>query len=82
MIHLLFLFALYFLPALIAGHRHLHERAAITLLNLFLGWTFIGWVIALIWAIVAPSPYVVYAHPTYPPYPHNPQYPPYPPYYR
>jgi len=35
------------------GGRHLHERTAITLLNLFLGWTFIGWIIALIWAITA-----------------------------
>ena len=67
MIHLLILFALYFLPALIAGSRHLHERTAITLLNLFLGWTFIGWIIALFWAITAPSPYVVYVRPPYPP---------------
>ena len=67
MIHLLILFALYFLPALIAGSRHLHERTAITLLNLFLGWTFIGWIIALIWAITAPSPYYIYPRPPYPP---------------
>jgi hypothetical protein len=76
MIHLAFLIALYFLPAIIAGGRHLHERTAITLLNLFLGWTFIGWIIALIWAITAPSPYLVYGRPPYPPYP------PYPPNYR
>jgi len=63
MIHLLFLFALYFLPSLIASGRHLHGRAGIILLNLFLGWTFIGWVIALIWAIVAPAPYFMYVHP-------------------
>jgi T4 superinfection immunity protein len=68
MIHLLFLLAIYFLPAIIAGHRHLHERAPITLLNLFLGWTFIGWVVALIWAITAPSPWVYYPRPPYPPY--------------
>jgi hypothetical protein len=67
MFHLLFLFALYFLPALIAGGRNLHERTAITLLNLFLGWTFIGWIIALIWAIAAPAPYLVYVQPPYPP---------------
>jgi hypothetical protein len=69
MIHLLIFLGMYFLPALIAGHRHLHERTAITLLNLFLGWTCIGWVIALIWAITAPAPYVVYVRPPYyPPY--------------
>jgi len=67
MIHLLILLAIYFLPAIIAGHRHLHERTAITLLNLFLGWTFIGWVIALIWAVTAPAPYFFYPRPPYPP---------------
>ncbi len=60
--------ALYFLPALIAAGRHLHERAAITLLNLFLGWTFFGWIAALLWAITAPAPHVVYVQPPYPPY--------------
>jgi hypothetical protein len=68
--------ALYFLPTLIAFGRHLWSRGAIALLNLFLGWTFIGWIAALIWAIAAPSPYAVYGHPPYPPYP------PYPPQYR
>jgi hypothetical protein len=63
-----FLLALYFLPTLIASGRHLHERIPITLLNLFLGWTFIVWIIALIWAIAAPAPYVVYVRPPYPPY--------------
>jgi hypothetical protein len=68
MFHFLFFLALYFLPSLIAGHRHLHERVLITLLNLFLGWTFIGWVAALIWAIAAPSPWAYYGRPPYPPY--------------
>jgi Superinfection immunity protein len=68
MIHFLFFLAIYFLPSLIAGSRHLYERTGITLLNLFLGWTCIGWVIALIWAITAPSPYIVYPRPPYPPY--------------
>ena len=69
MIHLLFLLALYFLPSLIAGSRNLHERTGIVLLNIFLGWTCIGWVIALIWAIPAPAPNMVYPRPPYPPYP-------------
>jgi hypothetical protein len=68
MIHLAFLFVLYFLPALIASSRHVHERVAITLLNVFLGWTFIGWIVALIWAIAAPRPYIAYVQPPYPPY--------------
>ena len=61
------LLGVYFLPALVAHMRRLHESTAITMLNLFLGWTFFGWVAALIWAITAPAPYVVYVHPPYPP---------------
>jgi hypothetical protein len=68
MIHLLIFLGMYFLPALIAGHRHLPERTAITMLNLFFGWTCIGWIIALIWAITAPAPYLYYPRPPYPPY--------------
>ena len=69
MFHLLFIIALYFLPTIIASGRHLHERTSIALLNFFLGWTFIGWIVALIWAIAAPPPYIIYARPPYPPYP-------------
>jgi hypothetical protein len=54
MLHLAFLILLYFLPAIIG--RDKHDAAGIFLLNLFLGWTVIGWVIALIWACMA-SPY-------------------------
>jgi hypothetical protein len=77
MFHLLILIGLYFLPTLIASGRHLPERTAIALLNLFLGWTCIGWIIALIWAVTAPAPYY-YVQPP------NPQYypPSYPPRYR
>jgi len=42
--------ALYLLPSLIATSRHKRNAGAIFLLNLFLGWTVLGWVIALIWA--------------------------------
>ena len=51
MVHLAFLILLYFLPAII-GHDK-RDAAGIFLLNLFLGWTVIGWVIALIWACAA-----------------------------
>jgi len=40
----------YLLPYIVAGSRRHHNRAAIFALNLFLGWTFLGWVIALVWA--------------------------------
>jgi hypothetical protein len=41
---------LYFVPAIVAGTRRHRNRMAITVLNIFVGWTFIGWVIALVWA--------------------------------
>ena len=41
---------LYFVPTLAAGKDH-RNRQAILALNLLLGWTFIGWVVALIWAL-------------------------------
>lgn len=41
--------AVYFAPALIGGQKR--NAGAIFALNLFLGWTFIGWVIALVWAL-------------------------------
>ena len=40
----------YFLPSFVAGGRQKENVGAIVVLNLFLGWTFIGWVIALVWA--------------------------------
>jgi Superinfection immunity protein len=39
----------YFIPAL-AGHKK-QNAGAIFALNLFLGWTLIGWVVALVWAM-------------------------------
>jgi hypothetical protein len=42
---------LYFLPSII-GYRK-RSFAGIFLLNLFLGWTVIGWIIALVWACTA-----------------------------
>ena len=48
-----FLFAAYFFPAIIAALRGHHNALAIFLLNLFFGWTFFGWLGALIWAATA-----------------------------
>ncbi len=41
----------YFLPFLVANHRRHRNQAGIGALNLFLGWTFVGWVVALVWAL-------------------------------
>lgn len=44
---------LYFLPAVIALARGHHDGFAIFLTNLLLGWTVLGWIIALIWSVTA-----------------------------
>jgi len=41
----------YFLPSIIAFVRRHPSKWAIVALNTFLGWTFLGWLIALIWAL-------------------------------
>jgi hypothetical protein len=43
--------AVYFVPTIIAGSRKHRNSAGIFFLNLFLGWTLIGWVGALIWSV-------------------------------
>jgi len=45
----LFSVFLYFLPAFLA--RNKPNFTSILLLNLLAGWTFIGWIIALVWAL-------------------------------
>ena len=42
---------IYFLPSVIAFFRDRKNGCAIFALNLLGGWTFIGWLVALIWAI-------------------------------
>ena len=41
---------IYFMPAIVAYVRGHPSFIAILVLNLFLGWSLIGWVVALIWA--------------------------------
>lgn len=40
----------YFLPSFVAFARRHRQRVAIFLLNFLLGWTILGWIIALVWA--------------------------------
>jgi hypothetical protein len=49
---------MYFLPSIVALARSKRDLLAIFLLNLFLGWSVIGWIVALVWA-VRPDPVVV-----------------------
>ena len=44
---------IYLLPGIVANRRNHHQENAIVILNLFLGWTILGWVIALVWAATA-----------------------------
>jgi hypothetical protein len=53
---LLFILALYFIPAGLASSRKHHNTGAIFAVNLFFGWTVIGWLVALIWALTNPPP--------------------------
>jgi Superinfection immunity protein len=44
-------FAFYFLPSLVAGSRGAANTSSVIVVNLFLGWTFLGWVVALAMAV-------------------------------
>lgn len=47
----LIVIAVYFIPAIVAVSRGCRHSAGIFILDLFLGWTLIGWVGALVWAV-------------------------------
>lgn len=47
--------AIYLLPSIIASCRDHGQLGAIFALNLLLGWTIIGWVGALVWALIKKS---------------------------
>ncbi|WP_348550259.1 superinfection immunity protein [Acidithiobacillus sp.] len=44
--------AIYFIPSVIAYSRSARNFLAIFLLNLFLGWSLLGWLGSLIWALL------------------------------
>lgn len=48
--------ALYFLPAFVGIMRGHHNAGSIFVIDLFLGWTLIGWVVALAMACSAVHP--------------------------
>ena len=67
--------AIHFLPTIIAAVRRTRNFGWIFTINFFLGWTLVGWVVALIWALrdapkyptaYAPLPPATYTPP--PPY--------------
>jgi|GEM_PF-1450275 len=50
----LVLIGLYFLPTIIGWKKR--NCGAILALNVFLGWTVIGWIVAFVWAVTKDSP--------------------------
>jgi hypothetical protein len=43
--------AFYFVPTIIAAARGIPNALSVAVVNLFLGWTFLGWVVALAMAV-------------------------------
>lgn len=48
---LVFLLFPYFLPTIVAFARRKDNAGGVFVLNFFLGWTLIGWVVCLVWAL-------------------------------
>jgi Superinfection immunity protein len=46
--------SLYFVPAIVAWNKQ--SFGSVMAINFFLGWTLIGWVVALAWALKDPEP--------------------------
>lgn len=54
---------IYFIPTIIAVRRKKTNLAAIMVMNIFLGWILIGWVVALVWALsVDAQPQTIIVH--------------------
>jgi RsiW-degrading membrane proteinase PrsW (M82 family) len=45
----------YFLPTIIALLRKKQNPLVVVLINIFLGWTFIGWIVALVMSFTGPT---------------------------
>ena len=53
LVMLVVMLAVYFVPWIIAGYRQHPNMAGIAVLNVFLGWSLLGWVAALVWSLSA-----------------------------
>lgn len=67
MIHLAILAALYFLPTIVAANRG-HRVFGVLVLNFLFGWTGIGWIVLMVWAMLSLPRYVVLPPGNYPPH--------------
>lgn len=52
----LFIAAVYFIPTIVAGIRKVPNLGSVIVINLFLGWTLVGWVVALAMAARSQPP--------------------------
>lgn len=50
---ILFLIAMYWLPTIVAVVRRTPSALGVAAINFFLGWTVIGWIVALVIALAA-----------------------------
>ena len=53
---LIVLLAIYVAPSVVAVARKHPHRNAIIALNILTGWTFVGWVGALVWSLLTSKP--------------------------
>ncbi len=61
--------ALYVLPMVIAIYRDHHQTLVIVWINLLIGWTGLGWLIAFFWALTAVQRPITAEPPKEPPAP-------------
>lgn len=47
---------MYFLPSIVAWRRHVPNVGSVAIVNTFLGWSLIGWVVAMAMAARDPRP--------------------------
>ncbi len=59
---LFFCVLMYWLPTIIGIVRKSPSVMGIAALNFFLGWTVIGWIMALVWSLAATSQVIVHVH--------------------
>lgn len=53
---------LYFLPTIFAFSRKKNNKGIIFLTNFFLGWSVIGWIVSLTWALSSDNPQTIIAN--------------------
>jgi hypothetical protein len=51
LVFVIFAIAWYFIPTIVALMRDVPDSGSVVVINVFLGWTFIGWVVALAMAM-------------------------------